>query len=382
MIQDGASEFVIVHDGTEGASKLANAVKETITARFGITLEVAADVDLGENSVRQEIVIGNARGIGAKATENLPAEFDFAVEARGNKLLLCAKNTVSYAYLTEYVKREVLVADESGNLILDTDDNIVYSQSELVAQNFIDYCQAENVTYDRDQIFSAAIYQNEDTTLPYRLYVPFNYSPDKSYALMVSLHGAGHRGDNNSSQLGQLMKLMSRSDVAVDEVIVLAPQCPSNQKWVDTDWSLGSYSLADTPESNEIKAVMEILGQLREKYNVDAKRIYASGYSMGGYGTWNLLMNHSDVFCAAVAMCGAADPSQAATLVDVPVWAIHGVKDPTVPVSGSQEMVAAIQAAGGTKVRYTELPDHEHDVWSYTYTDPEIFNWLFSQVKE
>jgi predicted peptidase len=115
---------------------------------------------------------------------------------------------------------------------------------------------------------------------------------------------------------------------------------------------------------------------------VDDKRIYASGYSMGGYGTWNLLMNHSDVFCAAVAMCGAADPSQAATLVDIPVWAIHGVKDPTVPVSGSQEMVAAIQAAGGTKIRYTELPDHEHDVWSYTYTDPEIFNWLFAQVKE
>ena len=102
---------------------------------------------------------------------------------------------------------------------------------------------------------------------------------------------------------------------------------------------------------------------------------------MGGYGTWDLLARHSDVFCAGVAMCGAGDPSKAAVLKDIPIWAIHGAKDPTVPVSGSQDMVEAIKAAGGEKINYTELADNEHDVWNYTYSSSEIFSWLFEQKK-
>ena len=102
---------------------------------------------------------------------------------------------------------------------------------------------------------------------------------------------------------------------------------------------------------------------------------------MGGYGVWNLLMRHPDLFAGGVAMCAAGDPTKAEVLVDIPVWAIHGAKDPTVPVSGSREMVEAIKAAGGSKVEYTELPNNEHDVWTYTYANYKIFLWLYEQVK-
>jgi len=245
----------------------------------------------------------------------------------------------------------------------------------------IPHIKTEEEAFSVQNIFDYAQYENDDTVLPYRIHVPYNYDSAKEYPLLLSLHGAGYRGDNNTRQLNALGAMFKLPGVDMDQVIIVAPQCPSDQKWVDTDWSLGSYDLDNTPESNELKAVMELMDIIQETYSVDENRIYACGFSMGGYGTWNVLMNHSDRFAAAIAMCGAADPSKAGLLVDTPIWAIHGAKDPTVPVSGSQEMVAAIEAAGGTKIKYTELPNAEHDVWTYTYSNSTIFKWLLSQSK-
>lgn len=380
FIQGGASEYVIVHDGTNETRTLANEVRNTITKNFGIDLTVASSKEAPEGG--KEIVVGKAREIADKTMKKLTGEFDFAVKVEENNLVLCAKDAISYLYLTEYLKREVLVKPESGDLVLDSDDNIVFSKSALMEKNYIDYCQEQDVFFSIDDLFAFGQYKNADTVLPYRIYVPFNYSPDKSYPLFINLHGAGHRGNDNIKQLRFVEPLLKSAELPVDDAIIIVPQCPEDNKWADTDWARGSYSLASTPESNELKALVELIGQLQETYNVDAKRIYACGFSMGGYGTWNLLMNHPDLFCAGVAMCGAADPSQAATLAKIPVWAVHGVKDPTVPVQGSRDVVEAIKAAGGTMINYTELPDHEHDVWTDTYTNTEIFNWLFAQVKE
>lgn len=381
LIQGGASECVIVHDDTSDAKTLANEIRTAITKNFGITLTVASVKEKPEEA-KCEIVVGQAREIANKTMKKLTGEFDFAVKVEANKLVLCAKDAFSYLYLTEYLKREVLVKPDSGDLVLDSDDNIVYSRSALMEKNYIDYCRDAGKQCGLDELFSFEQYQNEKTTLPYRLYVPFNYSPDKSYPLLVNLHGAGHRGNDNIRHLGTIKPLMNMAQTQADDVIIVVPQCPVNKKWVNTGWGLGSYRLQDVPETNELKAVVELIGQLQETYNVDDKRIYASGFSMGGYGTWNLLMNHPDLFCAGVAMCGAGDPSKGDVLAKIPIWAIHGAKDPTVPVQGSRDMVNAIQAAGGTKLNYTELPDNEHDVWSYTYSNAEIFNWLFAQVKE
>ena len=112
------------------------------------------------------------------------------------------------------------------------------------------------------------------------------------------------------------------------------------------------------------------------------RELNSCGFSMGGYATWNLLMNHPDLFAAGIPMCGAGDPSKADILKDIPIWAIHGAKDPTVPVDGSRNMVDAIENAGGQLLHYTELPDNAHDVWNYTYENAEIFTWLLSQTKK
>ena len=150
---------------------------------------------------------------------------------------------------------------------------------------------------------------------------------------------------------------------------------------MDTSWSLGSYSLDNTPESNEMKAVIDLIGALQEKYSVDEKRIYVMGFSMGGYGTWNALMNHPDLFAAGIPMCGTGDPTKAEILKDIPIWAVHGGLDPTVPVQGSRDMAQALEAIGAPDFHYTEIPTAEHDVWNYTYDSEEMFTWLLSRVK-
>ena len=379
LVKDGVSDYVIIHDGMSQSIELANLVRNAILSAFGVKLEVKSASSTPETE--KEIVVGICRSVGEKAAEKLRAEFDFLLKVVESKLVLCANQTMAYEFLGQYLKKEVLVKGDTEDLVLDSDDNLRYSDSGLMTYSYIDYVVGETGNYDLAKLFRWETYQNKDTTLPYRIYVPANYSPEKQYPLMLNMHGAGVRGDDNEQHLLFIDSLLKMPELNLDEVIIVFPQCPEGQKWVDTDWKLGSYDLTKVPESNELAAVMELVAQLQQSYNVDAKRIYACGYSMGGYATWNLLMNHPDVFCAGVPMCGAGDPNQAGVLKDIPVWAIHGAQDPTVPVAGSRDMAAALENAGAADFHYTELPENEHDVWNYTYNNAEIFQWLFSRTK-
>ncbi len=377
-ISGGACEYVIVHGGDVAEKALADELSVQIARAYGVKPEVKLASD-GENPY--EIVVGECREIAKQTAETMKQPFDFALEVKENALILCATNELSYDFLRAYILREVLVAGEDKTLTLDSDDDLLYTESELMNYTYVDYLAAGGKRFAIEKVFEWKTYENADTQLPYRIYVPFNYTPEKQYPLVVNLHGAGLRGSDNMKHLKYIDIPMAMPEVNLDEAIIICPQCPENQKWVDTNWEKGSYRLKEVPESNELKAVVELVGQLQESYSVDAGRIYACGFSMGGYATWNLLMNHPDLFCAGVPMCGAGDPSMTDTLKNIPIWAIHGAQDPTVPVSGSRDMVAAIEKAGGSLLHYTELAENKHDVWNYTYSNTEIFVWLMSQKK-
>ena len=379
LIQNGTSEYVIVHDSTKATTLLAEAIKSAVREAYGVDLTVAAAKDTPEGGC--EIVLGKSRPVGEELLETFTKEFDFALKTAGKQLVLCAANDVSYRYLRSYLTRETLKKTGEGSLTLDEDDQIVYSQSALYKMNLVDYLLSGNESFELTELFSYGEYKEGKTLVPYRVYVPFNYSPEKSYPIFVNLHGAGHRGVSNESQMRFVMPLLKNAELGLDEMIMIFPQCPSDQKWVDTNWSKGSYSVDEVPESDELAALVTVIGQITEKYSVDEKRIYACGLSMGGYGTWNLLMNHSDLFCGGIPMCGAGDPTKADILKDLAIWAVHGAKDPTVPVEGSRDMADALKAVNAENFRYTELANHEHDVWNYTYSNMEIFQWLFSQKK-
>ena len=234
-----------------------------------------------------------------------------------------------------------------------------------------------------------------ETTLDYRLYVPEDYDPEIEYPVILFLHGAGESNNGSNTNEAQLnvgmMDLFFRLGYYEKfPCIIVAPQVPKEPKnfigeWVNTNWMSGSYKINNMtgtgPTFTEnIQLAKMAVDKVIEDYNVDTDRIYATGISMGGYGTWNIITHYSDFFAAAMPICGAGDPSKADYLTEMPIWCFHGDEDTAVPTSGSRDMYNAITAAGGEKIRYTEWIKTGH-AWLPAYCREDVWMWLFSQSK-
>ena len=231
--------------------------------------------------------------------------------------------------------------------------------------------------------FKKEVYVTSDGfTLPYRLYIPRNYDPGEFYPLMLFMHGAGERGcDNDEQARVAIPHVFDDPKSPAYNAIVVAPQCPEGKQWVYTPWEKGNYSTDSVVESKELQTVIEILRHLCSEYNVDKSRIYATGLSMGGFATWDLITRHPTVFAAAMPVCGGGDPSKAKQLAEIPIRTFHGFLDGVVPAEGTREMYSAISAQGKGRITYTEFPDRAHDIWDPVYMNAANVNWLFSQRK-
>lgn len=218
-------------------------------------------------------------------------------------------------------------------------------------------------------------YEHEQTgvSIPYRLILPEVYDEKYIFPLVVFFHGAGERGYDNTAQLNIGVQQIADN---MPKAIILVPQCTHGNQWVDTPWSEGGYSVDETPESDELTAVMDLITQIKQEYSVDEDMVYAAGVSMGGFAVWDVMVRHNDVFAAGIAVCGAGDPSKAEVLKDTPMFVFHGGQDDTVPVSGSADMVAAIHAAGGTKVQYTEYGEAGHGIWGQVFNIETLYKDL------
>lgn len=215
-------------------------------------------------------------------------------------------------------------------------------------------------------------------TLRYRWLEPLAVREGEKYPLVIFLHGAGERGDDNVAQLKHVAGELAHEDLRKRyPCFVMAPQCPKEQRWVEVDWSAPSHQMPAAPGRN-LKLVLEAVEQLQQRHPVDPRRLYVVGLSMGGYGTWDLLQRRPDTFAAGIPICGGGDPSQAAQLTRAPIWVFHGADDPAVPVGRSRSMVAAIREAGGQPI-YTEYEGVKHDSWTQTAQNRLVWDWLFAQ---
>lgn len=198
----------------------------------------------------------------------------------------------------------------------------------------------------------------------YLLYLPDDYGKDakKRWPLMMFLHGAGERG-NNIRQVAKhgLPKMIAQGKNF--EFIIVSPQCPNDIWW---------------PEENDI--LISLLDEIEKKYRVDTDRVYLTGLSMGGFGTWSLACQYPKRFAAIAPICGGGERHAAGRLKNIPVWAFHGAKDKVVPVEKSKEMVAAVRKAGGD-AKLTVYPEANHDSWTQTYNNPEFYEWFLSHKK-
>jgi len=216
--------------------------------------------------------------------------------------------------------------------------------------------------------------------LKYRLIKPLNYKFGNKYPLVLFLHGAGERGEDNAATLRHAAKDFANDQLrAKYPAYVVIPQCPTGKKWSEVDWSKDSSELPQDP-SDAMQSVKELLDEMVENAGVDEKRLYVTGLSMGGYGTWDLAQRFPARFAAAAPICGGGDPVAAPAMVKakLPIWAFHGDQDNAVKVVRSREMINALKQAGGMP-KYTEYAGVGHNSWGPAYSDPELLVWLFSQ---
>jgi predicted peptidase len=229
--------------------------------------------------------------------------------------------------------------------------------------------------------FDAQQYVSEGDTLNYRISFP-DFSGSQSYPVVIFLHGGGERGDDNVSQLKWGVQNFATDQVMMTyKPIVIAPQMPEEASWSNFTGQFEDEDeplrLADTP-SRPLEMTMEVLDQVIENSSVDTTRIYITGMSMGGYGTWDAIARWPDRFAAAVPVCGGGDPTTANRIAEVPVWAFHGADDTVVVPEESRKMITALREAGANP-GYTEYPGVGHFSWLQTYKDKYMMAWLFSQ---
>jgi predicted peptidase len=198
--------------------------------------------------------------------------------------------------------------------------------------------------------------------LKYLLFLPADYEKaEKPFPLILFLHGAGERGDDLSKvkKHGPPKIVETKKDFPF---IVVSPQAPLRGGWQN-------------------KSLLALLDEIEGKYKVDKDRVYLTGLSMGGYGTWRLAAAAPERFAAIVPICGGGDPKSAEKLKGLPIWVFHGAKDNAVPLKRSEDMVKALKDAGH-EVKFTIYPNAGHDSWTETYNNPELYKWLLSHKRK
>lgn len=223
--------------------------------------------------------------------------------------------------------------------------------------------------------------EHNGQVLPYRLMKPLKVDEDKKYPLVLFLHGAGERGNDNENTLLHVTPMINnKTNREKYPAYVLVPQCPKEIKWVDTDWTKKEHTQQEKATA-PMQAVVALLDQLEDNYNIDPTRIYVMGLSMGGFGTWDLVTRYPNRFAAAIPICGGGDASKATLVKDFPLWVFHGERDNVVPVECARTMVSAIKSEGGKAVQYTEYKGVKHGSWIPTFKEPELLEWLFKHKK-
>ncbi|HVS34479.1 MAG TPA: prolyl oligopeptidase family serine peptidase [Gemmataceae bacterium] len=199
----------------------------------------------------------------------------------------------------------------------------------------------------------------------YALFVPLDYKADKAYPLILFLHGSGETGTDGKMQTYVGLGPVLRMNAKKFPCFVLLPQSQ------DRSWQA---------DSKDAQRALAVLDAVEKEFKIDEKRVYLTGLSMGGFGTWSLAQKNPERWAAIVPVCGGGDPNQAKVIKDIPCWIFHGDADKSVPVDRSRAMVEALKAAGG-QPKYTEYAGVGHNSWEMAYNTPDLYEWLLQQHK-
>jgi len=233
---------------------------------------------------------------------------------------------------------------------------------------------------DMKALLADRSFERDGARLRYRFLEPADAAGDTRHPLVIFLHGIGERGTDNTRQLCNGVERFCTAEArAKHPCFLVVPQCPPDATWSPIRGTRENPTFAEQP-TGPGGLLLDLVDELVKEGRVDPDRVYLTGLSMGGYGTWDLVARRPDLFAAALPVCGGGDPAQAAKLVGVPIWCFHGGADGLVPPERSRAMIEALEKAGAA-VKYTEYEGVGHDSWTRTYGDREVLEWLFSQKR-
>ena len=237
-------------------------------------------------------------------------------------------------------------------------------------------------------IYQKKLFIHENDTLPYRILYPVDFIEGKKYPVIIFLHGSGEKGNDNEAQLSHGADVLLKDDFRKRfPCIVIFPQCPES-----TNWSYYKEIEDTIKESSEFyfsfqnKATMPeqltklLADSLIQTGEADKKRIYLGGLSLGGFGTYDMLMLFPKYFAAGFPMCGACDVNSFVQRSrKIPLWIFHGAKDDVVNPAIDRELFKVLTDAGIKKSKYTEYPEANHNCWDRAFAEPDLLPWLFSK---
>lgn len=224
-------------------------------------------------------------------------------------------------------------------------------------------------------------------TLRYRILYPENYKKENAYPLVVFLHGAGERGNDNEHQLDLGASLFLTDSLRKQfPAIVVFPQCPPDSFWnrftmrMDTAKSeVWNRSLNTSDLTTSERLVKLLMDSLAENKIADKRRIYLGGLSLGGFGTYDLVIHYPNYFAAAFPICGQANIKlYTERALKVPVWIFHGAIDNVIDPQPDRDLIKALQNVGAKNAKYTEYPNVSHNSWVNAFAEPDLLPWLFS----
>lgn len=228
---------------------------------------------------------------------------------------------------------------------------------------------------------------HQSDTLQYRILIPKDFDETKQYPIVLFLHGAGERGDDNKAQLVHGSKLfVNPVNRGAFPAIVIFPQCPKNSFWANATVDRSSKPIKlefplDIEPTKPLDLVMKLMDEMVEKPYVNPNKIYVGGLSMGGMGTFEIVYRKPNFFAAAFSICGAGNPDATKSYAKTtPFWVFHGAKDNVVNPQSSVKMVEAILQNGGTP-NFSLYANDNHNSWDSTFAEPQLLSWLFSNTK-
>lgn len=222
---------------------------------------------------------------------------------------------------------------------------------------------------------------SQNDTLRYRILTP-DYDTMRTYPLVIFLHGSGERGNDNEAQLKWgVGNFATDQNMVLYPAIIIAPQCPEHQQWANFKvYSSSAGMQLQSEPSPSMKLLIGLVHKLIKDMPVDTNRIYITGLSMGGFGTYDAIERYPNLFAAAMPVAGGGDPSKASLIAHIPIWDFHGAEDAAVDPRLSRIMMEALWKAGAHP-GYTEYPGVGHFSWLHAYSDPVVLAWLFRQHK-